>query len=131
MSPAPHAERMHQAAPAGAPAGMTTTNDVRRGAYQRVSDPTGTTYLLHVVPSGHLGFSVYLAQGPVEALIQGIGVRTVNRLLFHGGWTVLAWHSDVYAPKRERVLKERFGSRAEAVAAFDRLADTIRRSGIR
>jgi hypothetical protein len=36
-----------------------------------------------------------------------------------------------YAPTRERVHKERFASRAEAEAAFERMADTIRRSGLR
>ena len=56
---------------------MTTTNDARRrGRYERVSDPAGTRYLLHAVPSGYLGFSV-------------------------------------------------------AVAAFERMADSIRRSGLR
>jgi hypothetical protein len=58
-------------------------------------------------------------------------VKVVNRLLFRGGWTLLAWRSDEYAPKRERVHKERFARQAEAVAAFDRMADTIRRTGLR
>jgi hypothetical protein len=83
------------------------------------------------VPSGHLGFSVHLPQGPLEALIQTFGVKVVNRLVFRGGWTLLAWRSDVYAPKRQRLHKERFACRAEAEAAFDRMADTIRRSGLR
>jgi hypothetical protein len=110
---------------------MTTnkTTDVGRGVYERVTDSTGTTYLLQAVPSGHLGSSVHVPQGPVEALIQTVGVRIVNRVFFRGGWTLLAWRSDVYAPKRERVHKERFAGRAEALAAFDRLAATIRRSG--
>jgi hypothetical protein len=43
---------------------------------------------------------------------------------------VLAWRSDEYAPKRERVHKERHAGRAEAVEAHDRLATTIRRSGL-
>jgi hypothetical protein len=111
---------------------MTTTNDTRgKGVYQRLTDPDGTRYLLHAVPSGHLGFSVYMPQGPIEALIQTFGVKVVNRLVFRGGWTLLAWRSDVYAPKRQRLHKERFASRAEAEAAFDRMADTIRRSGLR
>ena len=109
---------------------MTTTNDVGRGVYQRVTDPTGTRYLMHAAPSGYLGFSVYLPQGPIEALIQTVGVKIVNRLIFRGGWTLLAWHSDAYAPKRERVHKERFASQAEARAALERLAATIRRSGL-
>jgi hypothetical protein len=100
---------------------MTTTNDVRRGIYQRVTDPTGTKYLLHAVPSGCLGFSVYTAQGPIEAVVQTIGATIVNRLVFRGGWTVFAWRSDAYAPKRERLHKERFATKAEALAAFDRL----------
>ena len=111
---------------------MTTTNDTRsRGRYERVTDPAGARYLLHAVPSGHLGFSVYAAQGPIEALVQTVGVKIVNRLVFRGGWTVLAWRSDAYAPKRERVHKERFGSEAEAVAAVERMADAIRRTGLR
>jgi hypothetical protein len=77
---------------------MTTTKDVGRGTYERVADPAGTTYLLHAVPSGHLGFSVYMAQGPLEFLIQTCGTKIVNRLVFRGGWTLLAWRSDVYAP---------------------------------
>lgn len=44
---------------------MTRTNDTRgKGVYQRLTDRDGTCYLLHAVPSGHLGFSVYLPQGP-------------------------------------------------------------------
>ena len=108
---------------------MTTIDDVSRGVYQRVTDPTGTKYLLHAVPSGYLGFSVYMAQGPVEALIQTVGVKVVNRLVFRGGWTVLAWRSDANAPKRERVHKERFATRADALASFERLAAMIGRSG--
>jgi hypothetical protein len=110
---------------------MTTTNDARRGRYERVTDPAGTRYLLHAVPSGYLGFSVYVAQGPVEALVQAFGVKIVNRLFFRGGWTLLAWRSDAFAPKREPVHKERFAGEAEAVAAFERMADAIRRSGLR
>ena len=83
------------------------------------------------MPSGYLGFSVYMAQGALEALIQTFGVKIVNRLFFRGGWTLLAWRSDAYAPKRQRLHKERFACQAEAVAAFDRMADTIRRSGLR
>ena len=109
---------------------MTTTKDAGRGAYERVTDPTGTTYLLHAVPSGHVVFSVYMPQGPLEFLIQTCGGRFVNRLIFRGGWTLLAWRSDVYAPKRERVHKERFASQAEALAAFDRLVATIRGRGL-
>ena len=109
---------------------MTTTNNVGRGVYRRVTDPTGTRYLMHAVPSGHLGFSAYMPQGPVEALIQTVGVKIVNRVIFRGGWTLLVWRSDAYAPKRERVHKERLASQGEAVAAFDRLAATIRRSGL-
>jgi hypothetical protein len=86
---------------------------------------------LHAVPSGYLGFSVYMVQGPVEALVQTFGVKIVNRLFFRGGWTLLAWRSDAYAAKRERVHKERFAGEAEAVAAFERMADTIGRSGLR
>ena len=109
---------------------VTTTNDVGRGVYQRLADPGGTTYLVHAVPSGHLGFSVHVPQGPVESLIQTIGVKIVNRVVFRGGWTVLAWRSDGYAPKRERLHKERFADRDEALVAFDLLVATIRRSGL-
>lgn len=109
---------------------MTTTNDVGRGAYQRVTDPIGATYLLHAAPSGHLDFSVYVPQGGVELLVQTIGAKIVNRLFFRGGWTVIAWRSDIYAPKRERVHKERFASKAEALSAFDGLVATISKSGL-
>jgi hypothetical protein len=109
---------------------MTATNDVGRGVYQRITDPAGTRYLVHAVPSGYLGFSPYVPQGPIESLIQTVGVKIVNRVMFRGGWTLLAWRSDVYAPKRERVHKEHFASQAEALAAFDRLVATIRRSGL-
>jgi hypothetical protein len=61
----------------------------------------------------------------VELAIQTIGVKIVNRVIFRGGWTVLAWRSDIYAPKRERVHKQRFPSQAEAVAAFDQLVATL------
>jgi hypothetical protein len=110
---------------------MTTTNDVRRGIYQRITDPTGTKYLLHAVPSGCLGFSVYTAQGPIEAVVQTIGATIVNRLVFRGGWTVFAWRSDAYAPKRERLHEERFATKAEALAAFDRLVALAAGTGLR
>ena len=74
--------RTHQIAGTGPPAGVTTTNNVGRGVYERVTGPTGTRYLMHAVPSGHLGFSAYLPQGPVEALIQTVGVKIVNRVIF-------------------------------------------------
>ena len=107
---------------------MTMTKDVGRGAYERVADPA-----VHIPAArralGHLGFSVYMAQGPLEFLIQTCGTKIVNRLVFRGGWTLLAWRSDVYAPKRERMHKERFATKEEALAAFDRLAVTIRGHG--
>ena len=109
----------------------TTTRDAGRGAYRRVTDPIGTSYLLHAVPSGYLGFFAQWPQGPVEALIQTVGATIVNRVIFGGGWTLLVWRSDADAPKRERLHKQRFASRAEAVAAFDRMAVTIRRSGLK
>lgn len=110
---------------------MTTTRDAGRAAYRRVTDPLGTDHLLHAAPSGYLSFSVHVPQGPVVALMQAFGARIVNRVVFGGGWTLQVWRSDAYAPKRERLHKERFASRAEAVAAFDRMAVTIRRSGLK
>jgi hypothetical protein len=60
---------------------MTTTSDTRsRGRYERVTDPEGTRYLLHAVPTGYLGFSVYMVQGPIEALVQTFGVKIPNRV---------------------------------------------------
>jgi hypothetical protein len=124
--------RVHQTAHFGPPDGMTTTNDTRnRGHYQRVTDPEGTRYLLHAVPSGYLGFSVSMPQGAITAVIQTLGVKIVNRAFFRGGWTLPAWRSDVYAPKRERVHKERFACQADALAAFERTATTIREAGLR
>ena len=108
----------------------TTMRDVGRAAYQRVTDPVGTSYLLHAAPSGYLSFSVHVPQGPVVALMQAFGATVVNRVVFGGGWTLLVWRSDAYAPKRGRLHKERFAGRTEAVAAFDRMAVTIRRSGL-
>jgi hypothetical protein len=72
-----------------------------------------------------------MAQGPVEALVQTIGVTIVNRLFFRDGWTVLAWRSDAYAPKRKRLHKERFATEEDALAAFDRLVAVAARSGLR
>jgi hypothetical protein len=105
--------------------GMTTTNDVGQGAYQRVTDPSGTTYLLQVAPSGYLQWSVYIPQNLPGLLWQTAGAKLANLLVFRGSWTVIAWRSDVYAPKRERLHKERYPSRTEAVATFDRLAATL------
>jgi hypothetical protein len=45
---------------------MTTTDTRGAGVYQRLTDPEGTRYLLHAVPSGYLGFSVYMPQGPIR-----------------------------------------------------------------
>lgn len=63
-------------------------------------------------------------------MIQTFGVKVVNRLVFRGGWTLLAWRCDVYAPKRQRLHKERFACRTEAEAASDRMADAIRRPAV-
>jgi hypothetical protein len=54
-----------------------------------------------------------------------------HRLVFRGGWTLLAWRSDAYAPKRQRLHKERFADQAAALAAFERMATTIREAGLR
>ena len=104
---------------------MTTTNDVGRGAYQRVTDPSGTSYLLQVAPSGYLQWSVYIPQNLPGLLWQTVGTRLANLLVFRGSWTVIAWRSDACAPKRERLHKERYPSGTEAVAAYDRLAATL------
>ena len=47
---------------------MTTTNDARsRGRYERVTDPAGPRYLLHMV------------QEPIAALVQTFGTDTIGR----------------------------------------------------
>ena len=102
-----------------------TTSEVGRGTYKRVTNATGTTYLLQVVPSGYLQWSVYIPQNLPGLLWQTLGAKLANLLVFRGSWTVAAWRSDAYAPKRERLHKERYPSQAEAVAAFDRLAATL------
>ena len=96
---------------------MTTTIDLGRGRYQRVTDPTGATYLVQVVPSGYLSFSVHLAQGPVETLIQILGATIVNRVVFRGGWTLLAWGGAAVGPQR----------RGGAAGACTRSASPVRR----
>jgi hypothetical protein len=100
------------------------------GVRRRVTDPGGTTYLLQAVPSGSVEWPVYAAQSLLAWLVQTVATTVVHRLVFRGGWTVLAWQSDVYAPKRRRVHKERFADEAEAQAALERLAGTAAGAGL-
>ena len=78
-----------------------------------------------MAPSGYLQWSVSIPQNLPGLLCQTAGAKPANVLVFSGSWTVIAWRSDVYVPKRERLHKQRHPSRTEAVAAYDRLAATL------
>jgi len=94
-----------------------------------VTDQSGTRYLLQAAPSGFVPWSVHTVQGPVEYCWYTLGTA-VARLVFRGGWTLVAWQGDVYAPKRTAVRKVRCPAREPATAESDRLAVEIERTGL-
>jgi hypothetical protein len=53
----------------------------------------------------------------------------LNRLVFWGGWTVVVWQGDEFAPMRRTVCKRRYRTRQDALAGLEELAVTINLSG--
>ena len=101
----------------------------KRGVRRRTTDPDGKKYLLQAARSGFVEWSHLTAQGPIGWALHTSTTWLVNRLVFRGGWTVVAWQGDDLAPKRRTVLKRRYRNREAATAALDELAATIARSG--
>jgi hypothetical protein len=100
-----------------------------RGVQREVAAPDGRTYLVQVVPSGYVEWSPGAAQGPVGLVGHTVVTWLLHRLAFRGGWTVVAWQRDRFAPKRTRVVRHRYRDRTRALAAYEELASTIARSG--
>ena len=101
----------------------------KRGVRRRTTDPHGKNYLLQAARSGFVEWSYLTAQGPIGWALHTSTTWLVNRLVFRGGWTVVAWQGDDLAPKRRTVLKRRYRNQEAAIAALDELAATIARSG--
>jgi hypothetical protein len=96
---------------------------------REVSDPDGRTFLVQAVPSGLVEWSPGSAQGFVGLVGHTVVTWLLHRLVFRGGWTVVAWHRDRFAPKRTRVVRRRYPDQARALEAYEDLAATIVRSG--
>lgn len=103
--------------------------ETRRGVQREVAGPDGRKYLLQAVPSGYVEWSPGAAQGPVGLVGHKVVTWLLHRLAFRGGWTVVAWQRDRFAPKRTRVVRLRYPDRTSAFAAYEELASTIARSG--
>jgi hypothetical protein len=101
----------------------------RRGVRKEVTDPAGRTYLVQAAPSGFVQWSRGGHQPPVGFLAHTVVTWLLNRLVFRGGWTLVAWHGDWIARKRTRVAKQRYRTQAEAIEAWQELTATIVRSG--
>ena len=101
----------------------------KRGIRRRTTDPHGNQYLLQAARSGFVEWSYLTAQGLISWAVHTSATWLVNRLVFRGGWTVVAWQGDDLAPKRRTVLKRRYRTQHAATAALDELAATIARSG--
>jgi hypothetical protein len=113
---------------------MRLSRDLRGAAWRRarirqsVPAPSGKTYLLQVAPSGFVQWSRGGVQGPIEWLYTR-WVSLVNRLVFWGSWSVVAWEGDEIAPQRKKILTRRFRSEQEATDSLETLATTITRAG--
>lgn len=100
-----------------------------RGFRQRVTGPSGKTYLVQVAPSGFVQWSRGGMQGPIEWLVHAVGTTLVNRLVFWGGWSVVVWEGDEIAPQRKKMLTRRYRSKQEATEALESLVVSIPRIG--
>jgi hypothetical protein len=101
----------------------------RRGVRREVAGPDGQSYLVQAAPSGFVQWSPGGAQGPVGFVVHTAVTWLLHRLVFRGGWTVVAWQGDWVARKRTTVVKRRYPDQASALAAWEHLASTIPRSG--
>ena len=100
-----------------------------RGVRRELKDPNSLTYMLQAAPSGYVQWSRGGYQGPVGLLVHTVVTWLVNRLVFRGGWTLVAWQGDWIARKRTTVVKRRYPTQAQAIEAWEDLAATIVRSG--
>jgi hypothetical protein len=100
-----------------------------RGVRRAVTGPDGQAYLVQAAPSGFVQWSSGAAQGPVGFVAHTVVTWVLHRLVFRGGWTVVAWQGDQVARMRSTVAKHRYPDQASAVAAWEELASAIARSG--
>jgi len=100
-----------------------------RGVRRDVAGPDGRKYLVQAAPSGFVEWSRGGAQGPVGYVVHTVVTWVLHRLVFRGGWTVVAWQGDRVAPQRTTVVKRRYPDQARALAAWEDLVSTIPRSG--
>ena len=101
----------------------------RRGVRREVEGPDGLTFLVQAAPSGLVPWSRGTPQGPVGFVVHTVATWLLYRLVFRGGWTVVAWRGDWVARRRTTVVKRRYPDRAGALAAWEDLASTIARTG--
>ena len=101
----------------------------RGGVKREVAGPDGRKYLLQAVPSGYVEWSPGAAQMTVGYVGHKVVTWLLHRLAFRGGWTVVAWQRDRFAPKRTRVVRRRHPDQVRALGAYEELASTIARSG--
>jgi hypothetical protein len=101
----------------------------RRGVQREVAGPDGRKYLVQAVPSGYVEWSPGAAQGPIGLVLHTVVTWVLHRLVFRGGWTVVAWQRDRFAPKRTRVVRHRYPDQSRALEAYGELVATIGRTG--
>jgi hypothetical protein len=95
------------------------------GVRRRLAGPGGETYLLQAARSGFVQWSYLAPQSIAGWLLHTAGTALVNRLVFWGGWTVVVWQGDEFAPMRRTVCKRRYRTRQDALAGLEDLAVTI------
>src|SRR6478672_11555407 len=101
----------------------------KTGVRRRLTGRGGETYLLQAARSGFVQWSYLAPQSVAGWVLHSGGTALVNRLVFRGGWTVVVWQGDEFAPMRRTVLKRRYRTRQEALAGLEDLAVTINLSG--
>jgi hypothetical protein len=107
----------------------TEATKSRRGVRREVKDPGGQKYLVQAAPSGYVQWSRGGIQGPVGFVMHTAVTWLLYRVVFRGGWTVIVWRGDWVARKRTTVVKRRYRTKVEAIAAWEDLTTTITRSG--
>jgi len=101
----------------------------KTGVRRRLTGRGGETYLLQAARSGFVQWSSLAPQSIGGWVLHCTGTALVNRLVFWGGWTVVVWQGDEFAPMRRTVRKRRFRTRQEALAGLQDLAVTIELTG--
>jgi hypothetical protein len=106
---------------------MAAEDSKRRGVRRTVRDPAGRAYIVQAAPTGYVEWPTYGRQGVIGLVVNSGGGYLVNRLIYGGGWSMVIWQGDDTAPKRNKVVKRRYRTPAEATAAVDEAADLIAR----